>query len=216
MRIGKHAKLTPHAQVVLRYEFETKRFRLRHANLPHKVGRFDSYLGRYKSAEEMLRRALEVKEKHIRKNHPVTLSTVNNLASVLANHGKYETAEDMLWRVLKEREKAPGKDHPAALLSVANLGLVSQNQNKYETAEALYRRTLEGLENVLGMNHPGHTVDFQRFGYRFFESAHVPRGRRDFIAGVEGKGAGAGEASSVHAGFCLQSSYPLWCTRQIQ
>jgi len=41
----------------------------------------------------MNRRALEGREKALRKEHPSTLTSVNNLAFVLQGQGKYEEAE---------------------------------------------------------------------------------------------------------------------------
>jgi len=43
----------------------------------------------------MNRRALEGREKVLGKEHPDTLTSVNNLAFVLQDQGKYEEAEQM-------------------------------------------------------------------------------------------------------------------------
>ena len=43
----------------------------------------------------MNRRALEGYEKVLGKEHPATLTSVNNLAGVLQDQGKYEEAEKM-------------------------------------------------------------------------------------------------------------------------
>ena len=49
----------------------------------------------------MSRRALEGSEKVLGMEHPETLTSIGNLASVLRNQGKYEAAEEMGRRVLK-------------------------------------------------------------------------------------------------------------------
>ena len=54
----------------------------------------------------MNRRALEGREKVLGKEHPDTLTSVNNLASVLQGQGKHEEAEQMNRRALEGREGA--------------------------------------------------------------------------------------------------------------
>ena len=74
----------------------------------------------------MNRRALDGYEKVLGKEHPSTLTSVSNLASVLTNQGKYEEAEAMNQRAPDGKEKVLGKKHPSTLTSVSNLALVLQ------------------------------------------------------------------------------------------
>jgi hypothetical protein len=46
------------------------------------------------------------------KEHPDTLTRMNNLALVLGKQGKYEEAEAMHRQTLELREKVPGEEHP--------------------------------------------------------------------------------------------------------
>ena len=58
------------------------------------------------------------------KEHPNTLTSVNNLALVLQYQGKYDEAEAMNRQALDGYEKVLGKEHPDTLTSVNNLALV--------------------------------------------------------------------------------------------
>ena len=51
-------------------------------------------LGKYNKAEELDQCALEGRETVLGKEHPDTLTSVSNLASVLRDQGKYEAAEE--------------------------------------------------------------------------------------------------------------------------
>ena len=51
--------------------------------------------GKYEQAEEMHRQALGQRERVLGKEHPDTLTSMNNLAEVLRGQGKYEQAEEM-------------------------------------------------------------------------------------------------------------------------
>jgi tetratricopeptide (TPR) repeat protein len=65
--------------------------------------------GRYEEAETLNRRALEGWEKELGEDHPNTLISVNNLASVLQDQGRYEEAETLNRRALEGREKGSRK-----------------------------------------------------------------------------------------------------------
>jgi tetratricopeptide (TPR) repeat protein len=96
-------------------------------------------------------------EKVLGKDHPDTLGSVSNLASVLRSQGKYGEAGAMSRRALDGMEKMLGKEHPHTLRSTNNLALVLADQGKYEEAELMNRRALDGMEKMLGKEHP-HTL----------------------------------------------------------
>jgi Flp pilus assembly protein TadD len=52
--------------------------------------------GKYEQAEEMHRQALGLMEAMLSTEHPSTLTSINNLASVLRHQGKYERAEEIV------------------------------------------------------------------------------------------------------------------------
>jgi hypothetical protein len=66
----------------------------------------------------MNQRALEGRERVLGKEHPDTMTSMNNLAVVLQGQGKYEQAEERNQRALEGREKALGKEHPDTLTSI--------------------------------------------------------------------------------------------------
>ncbi len=88
------------------------------------------------------------------KEHPNTLTSINNLAGVLSSQGKYKEAEEMHKQVLALREMVLGKEHPSTLGSMNNLALVLSSQGKYKEAEEIYRQALAWKERVLGKEHP--------------------------------------------------------------
>ena len=108
----------------------------------------------WSETEALYRRALEGYEKALGAEHPDTLSSVNNLGSLLRNKGDYEGAAALYRRALEGKEKALGAEHPSTLSSVNNLGSLLSDKGDYEGAEALYRRALEGREKALGAEHP--------------------------------------------------------------
>ncbi|KAL7269992.1 hypothetical protein RUND412_007314, partial [Rhizina undulata] len=110
-------------------------------------------LGFYKQAEETYQSALAGKEKALGSNHPSTLATVHNMASVFDIQGRYEDALEMYKKVLMEGEKALGRDHHLTLTTLHNMALVFVHQERYEEALEMYQRSLVGKEKTLGSDH---------------------------------------------------------------
>ncbi|KAI9785124.1 MAG: hypothetical protein M1839_000762 [Geoglossum umbratile] len=102
----------------------------------------------------MDRSALDAREATLRGEHPDTLTSANNLGSVLPRQGKYKEAEAMHRRALEGHEKVLGPEHPSTLTSAGNLGSALERQGKYKEAEAMHRRALETREKVLEPEHP--------------------------------------------------------------
>jgi hypothetical protein len=60
------------------------------------------------------------------KEHPSTLTNMNNLAAVLSDQDKYEQEEEMHQQALGLRETVLGKEHPDTLMSI----IVSPTANR--------------------------------------------------------------------------------------
>jgi tetratricopeptide (TPR) repeat protein len=119
-----------------------------------KIGDLLNYLGRWLELYEIRMFHLVKTREVFGAEHPDTLTSISDLASVLRNQGKYEAAEERNRRALAGREKVLGVEHPDTLTSVSDLALVFQRQGKYEAAEEANRRVLAGYEKVLGVEHP--------------------------------------------------------------
>ncbi|KAM5358060.1 hypothetical protein ACJZ2D_015635 [Fusarium nematophilum] len=142
--------------------------------------------GKYDEAEAMYRRGLEGSEKVLGPEYPDTLTSVNNLGSVLESQGKYNEAEAMHRRALKAREKVLGPEHPSTLTSVNNLGSVLSRQGKYDVAEAMYRRALKGREDVLGPEHPSTLTSVNNLGSVLSRQGKYNEAEAIYRRGLEG------------------------------
>jgi tetratricopeptide (TPR) repeat protein len=105
-------------------------FKLKILNLPN-----------YDEAEPTYRQTL-LREKVLGKEHPDALTSMNNLALLLAQQGKYDEAEPMYRQTLALTEKVLGKEHPNMLTSMNNLAGLLAQKGKYNEAKPMYRQTL--------------------------------------------------------------------------
>jgi tetratricopeptide (TPR) repeat protein len=58
------------------------------------------------------KRDLAISEKILGEEHPLTATSLNNLALLYWNQGRYGEAEPLLKRALAIREKVLGSEHP--------------------------------------------------------------------------------------------------------
>jgi tetratricopeptide (TPR) repeat protein len=111
-------------------------------------------LARYPDAEPLFRRAIEIGEKTLGKEHPDVAARYNNLATLFESQGKYADAEPLFRRAIEIDEKALGKEHPDVGLEYNNLAALLQDEGQYADAEPLFRRAIEIGEKTLGKEHP--------------------------------------------------------------
>ncbi|XP_031522951.1 kinesin light chain 4 isoform X3 [Papio anubis] len=98
--------------------------------------------GKYKEAEPLCQRALEIREKVLGTNHPDVAKQLNNLALLCQNQGKYEAVERYYQRALAIYEGQLGPDNPNVARTKNNLASCYLKQAKYAEAETLYKEIL--------------------------------------------------------------------------
>jgi tetratricopeptide (TPR) repeat protein len=116
----------------------------------------DTYqaLGAYNQALEHMNRALALRRRHLGNDHPATLASLNNLATLNWDLGRYDDAEPLYHEALEGRRRILGADHPETLKSLNNLGFLYQARGRHDEAEPLFKQALEGHRRRLGANHP--------------------------------------------------------------
>jgi tetratricopeptide (TPR) repeat protein len=110
--------------------------------------------GRYGAAEGLYGLVIRTQKGVIGEEHTDTLTSTNDLATLLRDKGKYEQAEEMLRQALELRKTVLGQEHPDTLTSINNLATVMRYQGKVDQAEEMLRQALELREMVLGQEHP--------------------------------------------------------------
>ena len=75
--------------------------------------------------------------------HPITLDTLSDFASMYQQQGRYALAETYAAQVLTRRRQSLGSEHPDTMVSVADLALAHQSQGKFAESEALAHEALE-------------------------------------------------------------------------
>ncbi|KAH7111912.1 hypothetical protein B0J13DRAFT_659465, partial [Dactylonectria estremocensis] len=110
--------------------------------------------GRYKSAEEMVRRLVEGRRSANGNDGVETLDAMGLLGRVLIWQGFYAKAEKLHRRTFESRRVILGDEHPDTLSSMANLASTFWSQGRWKKAEELEVQVMETRKGVLGEEHP--------------------------------------------------------------
>jgi len=79
------------------------------------------------------------------KDHPSTLTSVNNLAELLRGNGDYAGAEPLYRRALETQERVLGQDHPYTLDSMKDLADMLEKTECFNEARLLRLRRIDAL-----------------------------------------------------------------------
>jgi CHAT domain-containing protein/Tfp pilus assembly protein PilF len=114
-------------------------------------------MGEYTDARPLHERALAIDEAQLGPDHPLTATSLNNLAILLESMGEYTEARPLYERSLAIREAQLGPDHPSTATGLNNLAGLLESMGEYTEARPLYERSLAIREAQLGPEHP-HTA----------------------------------------------------------
>ena len=129
------------------------------ARLMGVLGTYLHYKGLYDKAEQWKRRALEIDEAALGKDHPNVATDLNNLAQLYQATNRLKEAEPLMKRALEIDKSAFGKDHPNVAIRLNNLAQLYQDTNRLDEAEPLMKRALDIDEAALGKDHPDVAID---------------------------------------------------------
>lgn len=108
---------------------------------------------KYYEALPLAKRALELRQKALAREHPLVVSALNNLALVYMAKGKYADSESLYERALAAQEKAHGADSPTVADALENLAWARYGRGKVGEATDMFERALSIREKALGPLH---------------------------------------------------------------
>jgi CHAT domain-containing protein len=119
----------------------------------HEFGQHMRRIALYEEGEDLLRRALSIRERLSAPNAPSVAITLNSLAGILRVVGKYGEAETAYQRVIAIYEKTKGPNDPNVGILLDNLGVLYLQLGRYGDAESVQKRALAILEERFGPEH---------------------------------------------------------------
>ena len=123
------------------------------AQMMHVMGSVYDDLGLYSRAQPLEQRAVEIQKTMLGTRNADTLSSMSDLANILANEGRYTESEKLDGETLELRRRALGPENFETLDSMSNLARDLQGEGRYAEGEKLDRETLAIRRRVLGPEH---------------------------------------------------------------
>ena len=125
---------------------------------------------RFREAEPLMRRALEINEAVLGRRDPVVAIRLNNLAGLLMATNMFTEAEPMFRRAFEMDEAALGRHHPVVAIRLNNLATLLGETQRFEEAEPLMRRALQINEVACGRKHPTVAISLNNLATLFAET----------------------------------------------
>jgi tetratricopeptide (TPR) repeat protein len=108
---------------------------------------------KYAESEKLLRDALEVCQRKLSDDHPMSLTIMDNLAELHDRQGRHDQAETLFQKVLELRQVKIGEDHPDTLTTMHGLAIAQSNQGKLDEAKSSLRHVIEVRKRVQSPEH---------------------------------------------------------------
>jgi tetratricopeptide (TPR) repeat protein len=103
----------------------------------HNVAVIQFRLGHIDEALAIEAEVLRIRTDKLGREHPQTLSSLNNLGMTHLKAGHLDQAASLFQEVVTSRRKSLGAENPDTLAVVASLGCVQERRGEYATAEPL-------------------------------------------------------------------------------
>lgn len=144
-------------------------------------------LGLLDRATKPQEEAVRIRRERLGNDHPSTLTSINNLGTLLQDQGKLSEAESFLNQALQGFRHVLGDSHPDTLAAINNFGTVRLAQGRFAEAEAYYREALHGRRRVLGEDHPRTMTSLNNLGHLLYRQDKFADAERCFREALEVK-----------------------------
>ncbi|MGN9806255.1 tetratricopeptide repeat protein [Micromonospora sp. L32] len=146
--------LLPHAAAVLGHAGQDNAASTSTTDLGVRLGVYLLERGEYGPSRRWLERAAAERRRVLGEEHPMTLTSMNNLAIVVSRMGELAEARRLHEQVLQQRRRVLGEEHPTTVISMGNLAAVLSDMGELAEARRLHEQVLQQHRRVLGGEHP--------------------------------------------------------------
>ncbi|KAJ4363362.1 hypothetical protein N0V85_009318, partial [Neurospora sp. IMI 360204] len=139
--------------------------------------------GRWEEAEKLEVQVMETFKTKLGADHPRTLTSMGNLASMLWNQGRWGEAEKLFVQVMETFKTKLGADHPSTLTSMNNLASTYRNQGRSDEAEKLFVQVMETSKTKLGADHPDTLTSMNNLASTLWNQGRWDEAEKLFVQG---------------------------------
>ena len=103
-------------------------------------------MGQLDEARPLLKEYMQAKRYTLGDRHPVTLTSISNMGTLLMDMGQLEEARPLFEEALQARRETLGDRHASTLISIRNMGTLLKAMDKLPGGDAAVRRGATGEE----------------------------------------------------------------------
>ena len=118
------------------------------------MGRVYEHLGLFSTAQGLLARAVDIRQRVLGPENPDTLLSMNNLANCLSDEGKFAEGDKFYQKVIDASRRTLGPAHRTTVMAMNNLALNLIDEGHIPEAEKMQREVVEVESRTLGLEHP--------------------------------------------------------------
>ena len=141
--------------------------------------------GRYNEAEKTFSQVIVIRKRVFGVEHPDTLTSMANLASIFWNQGQWKNAEELDIQVIETRKRVLGAEHPDTLTSTSNLASIFLDQGRWKEAEELFVQVIETRKRVLGAEYPDTLTSMANLASTFWNQGRWKEAEELFVQVIE-------------------------------
>ena len=171
------------ASTTIEHEFRDRP--LIEARLRDTIGETYGALGLDQAAEDHLLRALDLRRRVLREEHPETLVSMKHVADLYWRQGRYVEAEELARETLELCTRVLGASDRETLATANTLAKVYSALGRLEDAEQLHRTTLAAQRRVLGEEHPDTMTTMNNYGVVLRDQGRYEASERQLTATLE-------------------------------
>lgn len=148
--------LLPHVKVVLHHNDTSNGCLLKtQAEILHKISSYNLLKGRWDDAYQQALKAYDIRREILVSEHPLTLTSMYNVARCLFAQSKFGAADNMVQQHFKLAERILGSEHQETLRSMALVAFIKFfYKGQFSEGEESYRKNLALRKRALGLEHP--------------------------------------------------------------
>jgi tetratricopeptide (TPR) repeat protein len=129
--------------------------------------------GRFDEAEKLGVRVVETRKTKPGINHPDTLKSMINLASIYRILGRLEEAEKLAMQVIATHNAKHEADNPDILMAMNNLASTYRKQGRYKEASKLFAEVLKSRKSKLGDDHTDTLISMGELATMFWKQGRL-------------------------------------------
>jgi CHAT domain-containing protein/Tfp pilus assembly protein PilF len=148
---------------------------LNKANELNEKGVIYEEMGEYKQAFKYYKKALDIRERVLGKEHPLTAQSYSNMGQVYHNTGNYKKSLTYHKKALDIKEKILGQEHLDTAVSCNNIGSLYESMGKLNTALDYYKKSIFIEEKILGNENLDIAISYNNIGSLYTKLGDYPK-----------------------------------------